>query len=37
MTNLTGLPISEYTINKDFRAFLVVIDTALKRKHIVVL
>lgn len=35
--NLTGFPVSEYRINKDFRTFLVVIDTAIKKKQVVVL
>lgn len=34
---LTGLPCSEYTISKDFRTFLIIIDTAVKKKQIVVL
>ena len=28
---------SEYCISKDFRAFLVIIDAAIKKKHIVIL
>jgi hypothetical protein len=34
---LTGAPITKYVINKDFRSYLIVIDAALKRKHIVTL
>jgi len=34
---LTGVPISQYTLNKDFRSYLILIDSALKRKHIVTL
>jgi hypothetical protein len=34
---LTGLPVSQYAINKDFRSYLIVIDTALKKKHIIIL
>ena len=37
MKCLTGYPVSEYSLSKDFRAFLVVIDAALKKKQIVVL
>ena len=37
MRCLTGYPVSEYSISKDFRIFLVVIDGALKKKQIVVL
>jgi hypothetical protein len=36
MRCLTGLPVSEYSISKDFRAYLVVIDAAIRRKQIVV-
>ena len=34
---LTGSPASVYQLNKDFRSFLIIIDTALKRNHIVTL
>lgn len=34
---LTGAPISQYILNKDFRSYLILIDSALKRKHIVTL
>ena len=34
---LTGAPMSHYIINKDFRSYLIVIDAALKKKHIVTL
>jgi hypothetical protein len=34
---LTGLPVTQYSINKDFRTYLIVIDAALKKKHIVIL
>ena len=34
---LTGAPISQYQITKDFRSYLILIDSALKRKHIVTL
>ena len=34
---LTGAPTSVYDLNKDFRSFLIIIDTALKRNHIVTL
>lgn len=37
MKILTGLPVSQYAVNKDFRTYLILIDSALKRKHIVVL
>ena len=34
---LTGAPHSSYGLNKDFRSFLILIDTALKRGHIATL
>jgi hypothetical protein len=34
---LTGLPVVEYPLSKDFRTFLVIIDSAIKKNHIVVL
>ena len=34
---LTGAPTSTYHLSKDFRSFLIIIDTALKRNHIVTL
>ena len=37
MRCLTGYPVSEYSLSKDFRAYLVIIDSALKKKQIVVL
>ncbi len=33
----TGAPVSSYILNKDFRSFLILIDSALKRGHIVTL
>jgi hypothetical protein len=33
---MTGLPVSEYAIGKDFRTFLVIIDAAIKKNQIVV-
>lgn len=32
---LTGAPVSTYPLNKDFRSFLIIIDAALKRGHVV--
>ncbi len=34
---LTGYPVSRYDLIKDVRSYLVLIDSALKRGHIVVL
>ncbi len=34
---LTGAPANQYNLNKDFRSYLILIDAALKRKHIVTL
>lgn len=34
---LTGSPFSSYTLTKDFRSYLVLIDAALKRSHVVTL
>lgn len=34
---LTGVPAHIYSLNKDFRSYLILIDAALKRKHIVTL
>ena len=34
---LTGVPASIYQLNKDFRSFLILIDAALKRNHVVTL
>lgn len=34
---LTGAPAHTYKINKDFRSYLILIDSALKRKHVVTL
>ena len=34
---LTGAPASSYALNKDFRSFLILIDAALKRGHVVTL
>ena len=34
---LTGAPASVYELTKDFRSFLIIIDTALKRNHVVTL
>ena len=34
---LTGAPANVYQLNKDFRSYLILIDTALKRGHIVTL
>ena len=34
---LTGAPVSIYHLSKDFRSFLIIIDSALKRNHIVTL
>ena len=34
---LTGAPAHQYNLNKDFRSYLILIDAALKRKHIVTL
>jgi len=34
---LTGYPVSEFAINRDFRTFLVIIDAAIKKNQIVVL
>ena len=34
---LTGAPASIYPLNRDFRSFLILIDAALKRGHIVTL
>lgn len=34
---LTGAPVSRYTLNKDFRSYLILIDSALKRGHLVTL
>jgi hypothetical protein len=32
---MTGAPMVSYNLNKDFRSFLILIDSALKRNHIV--
>lgn len=37
MRLLTGYPVSKYDLIKDVRSYLVLIDSALKREHIVVL
>jgi hypothetical protein len=34
---LTGAPASSYSLNKDFRSFLIIVDAALKRGHVVTL
>lgn len=34
---LTGYPVSKYDLIKDVRSYLILIDSALKREHIVVL
>lgn len=34
---ITGAPTTIYPLNKDFRSYLILIDAALKRKHIVTL
>jgi hypothetical protein len=34
---LTGAPSHQFNLNKDFRSYLILIDAALKRKHIVTL
>jgi hypothetical protein len=34
---LTGAPAHAYSLNKDFRSYLILIDAALKRKHVVTL
>lgn len=34
---LTGAPAHAYALNKDFRSYLILIDAALKRKHVVTL
>jgi hypothetical protein len=34
---LTGAPAHVYNLNKDFRSYLILIDAALKRKHVVTL
>lgn len=34
---LTGAPAHAYNLNKDFRSYLILIDAAIKRKHIVTL
>jgi hypothetical protein len=34
---LTGAPAHIYNLNKDFRSYLILIDAALKRKHVVTL
>jgi hypothetical protein len=34
---LTGVPAHVYSLTKDFRSYLILIDAALKRKHIVTL
>lgn len=34
---LTGAPAHTYALNKDFRSYLILIDAALKRKHVVTL
>jgi hypothetical protein len=34
---LTGSPATTYPLTKDFRSFLILIDSALKRNHIVTL
>jgi hypothetical protein len=34
---LTGAPVHTYVLNKDFRSYLILIDAALKRKHVVTL
>jgi hypothetical protein len=34
---LTGFPVSKYDLIKDVRSYLVLIDSALKRGHIIVL
>ncbi len=34
---LTGAPTSSYSLTKDFRSYLILIDAALKKKHIVTL
>ncbi len=37
LRSLTGFPISKYDLIKDVRSYLILIDSALKRGHIVVL
>lgn len=34
---LTGYPVSKYDLIKDIRSYLILIDSALKRSHIVIL
>lgn len=34
---LTGAPAHAYNLNKDFRSYLILIDAAIKRRHIVTL